>query len=175
MVAFLKYSLGKTKEHTHDEENTIAKIFEDAELTMTVPPDWLLTEQGISQIKYKPNGEFLSIHTSHYPIILTAIAKDIDEGTEHLTLKYKKEGKIYTLTADRKTLSEQRSITQISESGFPVNSVNAKQIIRYLEDFEAVNIACLKRSALHTVLGISTILKGIVSIIYLIKPTIVTN
>ena len=49
------------------------------------------------------------------------------------------------MTADRKTLSEQRSITQISESGFPVNSVNAKQIIRYLEDFEAVNIACLKK------------------------------
>ena len=137
------------KEFVESKESILAKIFEDSELSETmVPPEWLLTEKGISQLKYKPNGEFLEVNVTHYPIIITATARDIDEGNEYLTLKYKKAGKIYTLTADRKTVSEQRSITQLAEKGFPVDSVNAKQIIQYLRDFEAINIFRLKKSSI---------------------------
>lgn len=124
----------------------LGAIFEDSSLDqMIVPQEWSVTELGISQVKFKPNGEPFFAHVSYYPVIITALAKDIDENHEFITLKYKKEGKVFTIQTDRKTISEQKSITVLSERGFPVNSVNAKQIIRYLEDFEATNISYLKK------------------------------
>jgi len=153
----------------------LSTIFEDASLEgMVVPQEWSLTEQGISQVKFKPNGEPFFAHVSYYPIIITASAKDIDENHEFITLKYKKEGKIYTIQTDRKTISEQRSITILSERGFPVNSVNAKQIIRYLEDFEATNISQLKKISITHGFGHKYDFKGNL-IFYLPQKTYNSN
>lgn len=127
--------------------NPVAQIFQEESCkNMVVPSDWMLSQEGIFQIKNKPNGESLLIPISHYPIIITETSKDIDDGKEYLALKYKKEGKIFSLQADRQTISEQKSITQLSNKGFPVHSVIAKPIIQYLDDFEAENIDHLKKS-----------------------------
>src|SRR3972149_4997119 len=132
---------GQATSLLNSQSYSLAAIFEDPSLEGTkIPQDWTVTEQGIAQIKVKPNGEFLSEHVSYYPVIITATSRDIDEGGELVTLKYKKEGKIHDLTVNRKVISELRSITEMSEKGFPVNSVNAKKFIRYLEDFEALNM-----------------------------------
>ena len=129
------------------EKSSIQSIFQDETYKdMKVPEGWAILEQGISQMKMKLSGEPYFTHVSHYPIIITETARNIDEGNEFLTLKYKKEEKIYTIRTERKTISEFKSITELSQNGFPVNSANAKQIIRYLEDFEASNIAYLKKS-----------------------------
>ena len=78
------------------------------------------------------------------PIIPVAISEDIDDGTRKIKLKYRKFGDPPTAPLSEATysleqISSIQNIIALSKYGFPADSDNAKDLIRYLKDITRLN------------------------------------
>lgn len=95
---------------------------------------WLVTDNGIVS-----QGNDKTILASYYPIIITKCFVNRETAEEKLELQWKKKGEVKTLPVARNIISSSRDIVKLSINGFPATSENAKHIVRYLADFEALN------------------------------------
>lgn len=95
---------------------------------------WTVTENGI----VAQDGKTLSV-ASYYPIIITKTLTDRDTSDEKIELAWKKNHVRRSITALRNVTSSSSKIVELSRYGFPVTTETAKELIRFLSDFEALN------------------------------------
>lgn len=104
------------------------------------PPAWTLNENGVWQTKHVKNGDVESICACPVPVILTERLRNIETGQERMTLGYYRDGGWHYITTDRATIFSHTAIIQLADKGLPVNSVTAKDLVRYLADLERENL-----------------------------------
>ena len=104
---------------------------------------WKVMDNGI----FCQDGKMVVV-AGYYPVIITKIMTDINTGDEKMELAWKKGGSVKRLTALRSVVSSSTKIFELSRYGFPVTTETAKNLIKYLSDFEALNnIETLKASS----------------------------
>jgi hypothetical protein len=121
----------------HDDGGqAVVRSIEDAPVSadVVVPRPWKLTSKGISK-----DGEAIIVAA---PVLITKRHQHVDEGTELLTLAWKRDGEWRERTVDRGVTANSRLIVdELAAYGLPVNSNNAKTLIQFLGEYEAENLA----------------------------------
>ena len=79
------------------------------------------------------------IEVCNHPIMPVERIVNIDDNTEKLRLKYRKGYVWREVIADKETLASASKIVQLASAGIAVNSENAKQLVKFLTDMEALN------------------------------------
>ncbi|MDI3297572.1 MAG: DUF927 domain-containing protein [Bacillota bacterium] len=89
------------------------------------------------------------------PAVVVPIARrrDPDADSWSLALAVRRNGSWITVEADRSTLADSRKILQLADSDFPINSDNAKLVVRYIADVETANLHLLPSGVLVRSLG----------------------
>jgi len=104
------------------------------------PPAWTLNENGVWQTKHINNGDVESVCACPVPVILTERLRNIETSQERMTLGYYRDNSWHYITTDRATIFSHTAIVQLANKGLPVNSVTAKDLVRYLADLERENL-----------------------------------
>ncbi len=79
------------------------------------------------------------IEVCNHPIMPVERIVNIDDNTEKLRLKYRKGNIWREVIADKETLASASKIVQLASAGIAVNSENAKQLVKFLTNMEALN------------------------------------
>lgn len=79
------------------------------------------------------------VEVCNHPIMPVERIVNIDDTTEKLRIAYRKGFQWREIIADKETLASASRITQLAKSGIAVNSENAKYLVKYMTDIEALN------------------------------------
>jgi hypothetical protein len=105
-----------------------------------IPTGWHLTGGGIFKWKSHANdNRHYQEQITHGPLYIVNRLKESTTGGEWVELALWREGKWRTHIAERKTISSYQ-IVDLSAQGFPITVLNRHDVIRYLSDFEALNL-----------------------------------
>lgn len=118
-----------------------------------IPDGWVLRETGLHKWKTGRNGKDYLEHTTTAPFLISGRMKDLETGREWLELAYFREGSWRKVVVARETVMHKSKIIELAGSGFPVNTTNAKSVVDYLTDYEALNLSLLPPEAVSTHLG----------------------
>lgn len=137
----------------NDNINSIVKIFEnDNFIKLSVPGDYFIRVSGIFKLVYS-NEEFHEQKIANYPVLITGKFRDILIAQEKVELIWKCYSRIHKKIVDRDVICDTRKLIELSKEGFPVNSLNAGELVRYLTEFEALNEENFKYSLVTSTLG----------------------
>ncbi len=124
---------------------------------LVLPAGWELTDTATTGFHNEPSsfGEtvikrFLACPA---PLAITRRLSNLDTRHEQLSLVFARDGIWREDTYDRELLLDHRKLTGIANSGMPVTSLNAKDIVRYLSEFETANMGDLPVDAVVSTLG----------------------
>lgn len=95
---------------------------------------WICSENGIYCMT-NMGEQFACPH----PIILTKILTNAETGFVKVQLAYKMRGRWKEIVIDKEIIASSNKIVMLSKFGILVNSENAKHLVRYLTDIEALN------------------------------------
>gem|GEM_PF-2270792 len=99
------------------------------------PQGWNVNESGIY-----PIGNYASPSpVCSQPVILSGRYRNAEVGSEGVVVSFLQDGHWRDLTVKRSTICSRQSILAMSDSGLAVTSENARCLVQYLADFEAVN------------------------------------
>lgn len=115
------------------------KVIEDQPFTPIKPEKWRYSEQGVFGLDEKGLEEKIS----PLPVIITKRLTDIDTNTEKLEIAWRRHGRWEFLKAEKATLFQYSKIAELANTGMPVSSKNAKEMVSYLFDMEAANMEFL--------------------------------
>ena len=87
------------------------------------------------------------------PIIIAGRTTDVNDGREATDLLYIRGGEWKRHTTPRSTACNSREIVKLSDFGVPVTSGNASDLVEYLGDFDATNIAELPHGKTSAQMG----------------------
>lgn len=76
---------------------------------------------------------------SHQPIVITGRYANVTEGSVGLIVTWRDGFRWHKVTRGRDAFAIQNKLVELSSVGFPVSSVNARKLVEYLNDFEAIN------------------------------------
>lgn len=133
----------RRNEIAKQKQKALAKGSEESEKNVWVEPysqtlyntgRWVVGENGI----LKADSRFYTV-ACNYPVFILERMRVIESGKEKLTLAWIKEGHLWTIPALRSQISAANRITYLADTGFPVNSENARHLVAYLDDFEKLN------------------------------------
>lgn len=74
-----------------------------------------------------------------YPIFITERYTDIDDGTEKVKLKFKRDGMWHEIVLPRAIVANSTKIIQLADNATGITSENAKAVVKYLSDVESAN------------------------------------
>ena len=94
-------------------------------------PYWRADDTGIYYL-----GNKLMPRACSHAILINSIRISIDTGEQKEELLFRKNGRWQTITVDKDILSSAQKITGLHKFGISVTSVNAKQLVAYLQDLE---------------------------------------
>lgn len=105
-----------------------------------VPLGWKVSmKQGIQKVVRGTNfDELLGICIC--PIVITKRLENFDDGSEKIELSFFRDGHWKRLVTPRSSVFNRTSIIKYADSGLPVSSKNAADIVAYLSDYENANL-----------------------------------
>ena len=95
---------------------------------------WICTNNGIYAMTQ--NGEN---YACSHPILPIKILKNAETGFCKVVIAFLVRNKWQEITVDKEVISSSSKIVSLSKSGIRVTSENAKSLVRYLSDVEALN------------------------------------
>ncbi len=105
-----------------------------------VPTGWKVSmKQGIQKVVRGTNSDELLV-VCICPIVITKRLENFDDGTEKIELSFFRDGHWKRLVAPRSSVFNRNSIIKYADSGLPVSSKNAADIVAYLSDYENANL-----------------------------------
>lgn len=105
-----------------------------------VPLGWKVSmKQGIQKVVRGTNSDEL-LGICICPIVITKRLENFDDGTEKIELSFFRDGHWKKLVAPRSSVFNRTSIIKYADSGLPVSSKNAADIVAYLSDYENANL-----------------------------------
>ena len=105
-----------------------------------VPLGWKTSmKSGIQKVVRGTNTDELVV-VCICPIVITKRLENFDDGTEKIELSFFRDGHWKKLVAPRSSVFNRTSIIKYADSGLPVSSKNAADIVAYLSDYENANL-----------------------------------
>lgn len=105
-----------------------------------VPTGWKVSmKQGIQKVVRGTNSDEL-LGVCICPIVITKRLENFDDGSEKIELSFFRDGHWKKLVAPRSSVFNRTSIIKYADSGLPVSSKNAADIVAYLSDYENANL-----------------------------------
>lgn len=105
-----------------------------------VPTGWKVSmKSGIQKVVRGTNSDELVV-VCICPIVITKRLENFDDGTEKIELSFFRDGHWNRLVAPRSSVFNRTSIIKYADSGLPVSSKNAADIVAYLSDYENANL-----------------------------------
>ena len=131
----------KKKSDSYSSENLTPLNFKGVNLNgAIVPKGWKVSiEHGIQKIVRGTNSDELC-SVCICPIVITKRLENFDDGTEKVELSFFRDGHFKKLIAPRSSVFNRTSIIKYADSGLPVSSKNAADIVSYLSDYENANL-----------------------------------
>ena len=77
------------------------------------------------------------------PLIISRSFENIDDRTQEVEIKFLNHNHWKTVIAPRSHIFNRTSIIKYADSGIPVSSGNASDIVKYLSDYESANDKCI--------------------------------
>lgn len=77
------------------------------------------------------------------PLIISRRFENIDDGTQKVEIKFLNHNHWKSIIAPRSHIFNRNSIIKYADSGLPVSSGNASDIVKYLSDYETANDKCI--------------------------------
>lgn len=105
-----------------------------------LPSGWTIDENTLSLFQYTKNGDVL---VSHNPVIVTGGYENLTDQTQGLVVAYLKNKKWRTIHKGRDYLMTHSKLVELSATGFPVSSINARNLVKFIQDYEARNAVLL--------------------------------
>lgn len=93
------------------------------------------------------------MHICRTPIVLSKRIRNIETDEEKVEIAYKRDGRWHYLIEKRSVVFQSRNIVGLADVGITVTSENAKFLVRYLQELEAVNFDILDKNECVTQLG----------------------
>jgi DNA primase catalytic core len=103
-----------------------------------LPTNWILNPNGLIKLSLSKDG-VKEILVAPAPFYVSSRSVNIDTRQEKLELTYFRDKKWKTAYEERSILMDHRKIVQMSSIGFPVDSLNCKETVNFIHNFEAVN------------------------------------
>lgn len=100
---------------------------------------WRADDWGVS-IEGPYGGE---VEACNHPVLITERLVNIDSGVEKLRISYRKDKNWRSVIVEKKTLASQNAILDLANVGVAVNSENARYLVKYLYDLEALNYSTI--------------------------------
>jgi len=128
------------------ELSTVDDCFPDKNLPvevgeLVIPPKWEIGMDGLFQWVFdKYAGERIKTQVTFTPVLITKRLIDVNNDSEKLEIVFFRDGRWRTVIDNRNTFAEPRKFINLTNCGFSVNTGNAAQIIKFLQDFEAANL-----------------------------------
>jgi hypothetical protein len=85
--------------------------------------------------------------------IITGRLINTADGSESIRLTWPRDGQWKHHPVNRAVIASCRSITELANVGLPVTSRSAGNLVSYLADFEAINLAALPRARASAQMG----------------------
>ena len=105
-----------------------------------VPLGWKVSMKcGIQKVVRGTNSDEL-LGVCICPIVITKRLENFDDGSEKIELGFFRDGHWKRLVAPRSSVFNRTSIIKYADSGLPVSSKNAADIVAYLSDYENANL-----------------------------------
>jgi len=95
---------------------------------------WIANDSGV-----KIESEYGPVEACSHAIEPVQRLINIDTDTEKLTIWYRRGRTVRNIIVEKSVLASPQSIIKLSDRGIAVNSENAKAMIKYLSDLEAMN------------------------------------
>lgn len=96
---------------------------------------WFATERGI--VSYNVMG--MEQRASWQPVLPVERLENIETGEEQIILAFKRDHRWKEITIAKDVVASASKIVALAKYGLPVTSENAKYLVRYLNDVEALN------------------------------------
>ena len=136
------------------EPATAGNTLEDAPFPdLLIPPPYFLNTTATGYIETNDEGESTEVTIAHAPILVILRLRDAEEGIEYLRLAYRRPDGWHELTVDRAVAMDARKLIEQASVGFPVSTINAGQIVKYLHELEAANFERLPCAHVTSHLG----------------------
>lgn len=94
--------------------------------------DWIVDVTGIYKPVQTDEGEYQLERVSSMPIVPTAILRNIENGSEKISLAFYRDDEWKTINVQRSLVSNNAKIIDLSDLGVDVNSGTAKDLVKYL-------------------------------------------
>lgn len=108
-----------------------------------VPQGWEVDEKrGVCKI-LKNNASDELMQVCPYPLIISRKFENIDDGTQKVEITFWNRDHWKCIIASRSHVFNRTSIIKYADSGLPVSSGNASDIVKYLSDYESANNKCI--------------------------------
>jgi len=110
-------------------------------LGLIVPVTYEVTHEGVFKRTPDEEGDDFALRrVAHNPIFITDLSQDIHEFTTVMGVVWKTPtGSWVKRHIPREVLVDSRKICQLAKAGAPINSGNAKEVVEWLSEYEAVN------------------------------------
>ncbi|PHV72163.1 hypothetical protein CS063_01425 [Sporanaerobium hydrogeniformans] len=92
-------------------------------------------------------------HICRTPLVLSKRIRNIETDEEKVELAYKRDGRWHYIIEKRSIVFQSRNLVGLADVGITVTSENAKFLVRYLQELEAVNFDILNKCECVTQLG----------------------
>lgn len=139
---------------------TLSGSLPDAPLAevLEVPDGWEVGPKGVFEIMLPkgdaPAGAGPALRpVASAPVVIAGRAKDVNSGAIRLRLAFLRDGRWVDRVVPRERMADARSIVAEARYDLPVNSNNARQLVSYLMDFEAHNLAKFPCTRISTRMG----------------------
>ncbi|MDO4200400.1 MAG: DUF927 domain-containing protein [Clostridia bacterium] len=132
---------GKKKDDSDSQGNLTPLDLKGINLSgAVVPLSWKVSmKSGIQKIVRGTNSDEL-IGVCICPIVITKRLENFDDETEKIELSFFRDSHWKRLVAPRSSVFNRTSIIKYADSGLPVSSKNAADIVAYLSDYENANL-----------------------------------
>ncbi len=108
-----------------------------------IPQGWNISmKHGVQKILRNNTSDEL-VTVCPCPVVISRKFENIDDGTQKVEVKFLNHDHWKEVIAPRSHIFNRTSIIKYADSGLPVSSGNASDIVKYLSDYEAVNDKCI--------------------------------
>ncbi len=145
------------KEESQDiSPGLVAASLPDAPLgdRLLVPGGWKLTGTGTFEVQKSENQDGPKEYmVAPSPILIIGRMIDVNDGTTWWLIAWRRDGRWIQRNIPRERGSDARALVGEAKHDLPVNSNNAGVVVKYLGDFETVNLDKIPRANVSRSMG----------------------
>lgn len=102
---------------------------------------WSVTmEHGVLKESHSKDGGTMTV-VCQSPVVITKRLENFDDGTEKIELSFFRDRKWKRIIASRSSVFNRTSVIKYADSGLPISSSSAAELVAYLSDYENANIS----------------------------------